>query len=211
MLNKYVCTRYMEPIISQRPHQAFLCRSFDAGMVGQLGDTINRTRGRSSAPDLPMLWSGETTGNKVLRYGTKLADGDLSSTNNGYLKMGGHGRLNSTRWNRTVRDFKTQVGRSFRDIVTPDKSTDVTMRGLPKYTYRLQVSRVLNAKRYRQKFLPLPGKYDVPPGQIPRGGLYPRVTDQVINGESTLYSNGLFNATPYRNISGTSFPAPPPK
>ena len=43
------------------------------------------------------------------------------------------------------------------------------------------------------------------------GGLYPRVTDQVINGESTLFSNGLFNATPYRNISGTSFPAPPPK
>ncbi len=201
----------MEPIISQRPHQSFLFKSFNEGPVGSIGETINRTRGRSSAPDLPMVWSSNTTGNKVLRYGTKICDGDVSTSNAGYLKLGGHGRLKDSRWTRGVHNFKTQVGYSFRDIVIPDKATEPWCRGLPKYTYRLQVSRVMNAKRYGQKFLPLPGKYDLPAGQIPRGGLFPRITDQQINNESTLYSNGLFNAMQSKNISGVGFPAPPPK
>lgn len=200
----------MEPIISNKPHQSFLFRSFDAGLVGQVGDTQNRIRGRSSAPDLPMVWSTDTSGNKILRYGTQMQDGNLDDIN-GHLKKGGHGRLSDTRWSRDFHSFKHQHGYSFRDIVTPDRATEPFMRGLPKYTYKSQVSRVFNARLQGEQFLPLPGPYEPPAGQIPRGGSYPRITDQFINGESSLYSNGLFNATQSKNISGVGFPPPPPK
>lgn len=193
----------MDPIISNRPHQDSIFRSFSAGMVGSLGDTINRVRGRSSAPDMPIVWNPITAGDKVNRYSTKLQDGDeYTALNSANVYDGGHGRLNSSRWDRGVHNFKVENGRSFRDIIPPDRRTEPLMNGLPKYTYRLQLSRLANAKVYGQKFLPAPGRYDLPPGDITRGGNYPRITDQQINGDATMYSNGLIGGPTTTIVNG---------
>ena len=182
----------MEPIITHQPHQTQNFRRFNAGPQHSLGETINRVRLRSSAPDLPMVWSQDTSGDKVLRKSNYIQDGDVNMFQGKY-GHGMHGRMSDTRWDRPVHSFKFQYGRRFRDIIPPDKSTDVTMRGLPKFTYRHQIARVYNVKHYGEKFLPLPGPYECPKGQIPRGGNYPRITDQQVNGEATAFSNGLFN------------------
>jgi hypothetical protein len=64
-----------------------------------------------------------------------------------------------------------------QDLRVPDLLHAPTLGGLPQYTYRNQIATLYNAKRTGFNFLPLPGPYEVSPGEMVRGGQVVRTTD----------------------------------
>lgn len=131
------------------------------GGVASVGDTVVSTRLKQSAPDLPMRTLAEDSGNNMPRFGSA-ADPV--------------GRTIDSNWGGR-RDFKTAIGWVMQDLRLPDMRVEPFVGSTGDYSWRNKLATVQELKPRGEYFLPLPGPYIPLPGELPRGGNVPSVTD----------------------------------
>ena len=105
-------------------------------------------------------------------------------------------RVYDSNW-QSGRNFKTRRGWRVEDIRAPDNLVEPFVSSLGDYTWRDKIATVYEARRTGNQFLPLPGPYQLSPGEIARGGSTVRVTDTL--GDSPLL--GLGNSVVASGIS----------
>lgn len=146
------------------------------GIVGSVGDVNCQVRLKHSSPDMPIRWSKDFSGSNTL-LGSVVQDGDENSFGGG----GSGPRVKDSNW-QSGRSFKTRRGWRVEDIRAPDNLVEPFVSSLGDYTWRDKIATVYEARRTGKQFLPLPGEYQLSPGEIPRGGSAVRVTDQTDEG-----------------------------
>ena len=132
--------------------------SVKPGKVGSVGDTLTCSQLATSYPDAP------------IRFSENYYRKDLGSyvTDQPYVY--------DSAWNMG-RSENTAYGMMQQDLRPPDKLHEPTLGSIPQYQFRNKIATVYEAKRTGNKFLPLPGRYAVAPGEMVRGGQVVRVTD----------------------------------
>lgn len=144
------------------------------GPVGSVGDVLVTPRLKQSAPDLPMRWSRWAYGQNAPYLGQNVQDGQVKSFNDGGTTARTvDGRIGGRR------DFKTNVGWRVEDVSKPDTMVEPFVSSLGDYSWRNRVATTYEARRTGENFLPVPGEYILPPGEMTRGGNSVRVTDVV--------------------------------
>lgn len=152
------------------------------GIVGSVGDVNCQVRLKHSSPDMPIRWSKDFSGSNTL-LGSVVQDGDENSFGGG----GSGPRVYDSNW-QSGRNFKTRRGWRVEDIRAPDNLVEPFVSSLGDYTWRDKIATVYEARRTGNQFLPLPGPYQLSPGEMARGGNSVRVTD--IAGEVAVVGVG---------------------
>jgi hypothetical protein len=129
------------------------------GLEASVGDALVTPQLATSTPDMPV------------RYDKQFYD----RPSNGSL-MTAQPYVIDSNWNMG-RTENTAYGLVQQDLRAPDKLHEPTLASVPQYMWRNQVATVYEAKRSGFKFLPLPGPYQVSPGEMVRGGQVVRTTD----------------------------------
>jgi hypothetical protein len=155
-----------------RPLNRWDYSSIRPGAVGSVGDVNMTPRLKHSHPEMPLRFEKAFSGKNEVFLGSNVSDG----THKGYDSGGGPARTVDSNWGGRRR-FTTRLGYVFQDIRTPDDLVVPVLGTTPNYSWRNQVATNFEAKRTGDLFLPLPKGYDLEPGQIPRGGTSPRITD----------------------------------
>lgn len=174
----------MEPIVNTRQlnnHQRIA-----PGRVGSLGVTNQTFRLKHSAPDMPLRNDPNFSGYKSLRLGSNVQDGATLSYDSG----GGPARTYDSNWN-SGRSFKVANGWYYQDLRAPDTRIEPLMGSTGRYDWYNRVANVYESKRTGDLFLPLPGPYQIAPGEVPRGGMTPRVTAEEGVSRDFLADNSL--------------------
>lgn len=142
-----------------KPKRLNQVESFRPGIVGSVGDANIFPQLAVSTPGLPIRWD-----NKFI---DRLDNGSLVT---------GQPYVYDSSWNMG-RSETTAYGLMQQDLRAPDKLHEPTLQGIPKLQWRNKIATVYEAKRTGDKFLPLPGPYQISQGEISRGGQILRVTD----------------------------------
>lgn len=148
--------------------------SIRPGAVGSVGGVNMQPRFKHSAPDLPIRWDPYFSGKREVPLGSNVSDGQTT----GYSSGGGPARTIDSNWGGR-RNFRTSHGWYYQDMRTPDKLVTSFLAATPDYSWHNKLAKNYEAKRTGNKFLPLPGGYQPSPGEVPRGGSEPRITDIV--------------------------------
>lgn len=165
---------------------------FSPGVVGPVGDVLVNTRLKHSAPDLPIRW--ENTLNQMQRLGANVQNGyPKNYQGNGFLTdILPLGQL------MNHNTFKTKYGWTYQDVRAPDKTYQPEMSQTFGSFDNLRAS-IINRTRTGIQFNKLPHGYGPAPGDVPRGGAVPRITD-IAAGDFTLEQDG-YNSVVTRNMS----------
>lgn len=139
------------------------------GVVGSVGDTLLSVRLKHSAPDLPLRFDTMTVGPKEKRLGSNVQDGDLKS----FDSKGGPARTLDSNW--LGRERRLAHGFKYQDLRAPDKRFEPIHMGAPGYEFDNRIATMYDIRRPGDQFLPLPGPYQITPGEVPRGGAAPRL------------------------------------
>lgn len=142
-----------------RPKRVNNMENARPGMVGSVGDAMITGQLATSMPDLPIRWD------------PVFAD----RSDNGSL-LTPQPYVFDSAWNMG-RHEQTAYGLIQQDLRAPDKLHEPTLGVVPQYQWRNKLATVYEAKRTGAKFLPLPGGYQVAPGEMVRGGQVVRTTD----------------------------------
>lgn len=173
-----------------KPYNRWDHSSIRPGPVGSVGDVLITPRLKSSLPG-NFNWDAEYYGNKESLYGSSVSDGSYVSFNSG----GGPARTLDSNWGMRRR-FRTMHGWYYQDLRAPDKNVEPEMGSLPQYNWRNRIATVNNAKSTGDLFMPLP-TVELPTDGLPRGGLFPRVTDVIGGAEDAGFDgNDTVNAGP---------------
>lgn len=144
-------------------------RQIRPGRVGAVGETIVIPRFRQSTPTMPWAYDPYYAGKRAYKLGSNVQDGDTV----GYDNMGGPARTLSKKFVGN-RSFKHQYGRTYHDIVQPDKRYSAWVSSLGDFTWRNKLATVRKLKTGNKFFSVLPGPYQPEPGDLARGGSTPR-------------------------------------
>lgn len=142
-----------------RPKRVNNMENARPGMVGSVGDAMITGQLATSMPDLPIRWD------------PLFAD----RPDNGSLLTAQPYTYDSA-WNMG-RHEQTAYGMIQQDLRAPDRLHEPTLGVVPQYAWRNKLATVYEAKRTGDKFLPLPGGYQVAAGEMVRGGQVVRTTD----------------------------------
>jgi hypothetical protein len=128
------------------------------GMVASVGDALTRVRLPQSAPE------SET------RYepGTGMAESGSMMSRQPYVY--------DYNWSMG-RNERTVVGLIQQDIRVADRLHEPVTAAEPRYDWYNKIGRLFESKRTGNMFLPLPGVYQLGPGEVARGGQVVRQTD----------------------------------
>jgi hypothetical protein len=142
------------------------------GPVGSVGDVLGMIRFKHSFPNQGLRFDPSYIGNKQNRLGSNVSDGNHKS-----FTTGGRGDpfVIDEPWNGH-RHQKVKHGTIIQDLRAPDKLHQPYLGSLPQLSWQNQIATVYNAKRTGNMFLPLPGPYQLSPGEVPRGGATPVIT-----------------------------------
>jgi|DEB19_MinimDraft_2_1074335.scaffolds.fasta_scaffold01197_7 hypothetical protein len=162
---------------ARRPMNRWNHDRIQPGPVGSVGDVNCQVRLKHSSPDMPLRWEPVFAGNNQPFLGSNVQNGQYVS----YVSGGAMARVNDSNW-QSGRSFKTRLGWVVEDITAPDNLVEPFVSSLGDYTWRDKIATVYEARRTGAQFLPLPGKYQLSPGEFPRGGNTVRVTD-IIGGD----------------------------
>jgi len=143
------------------------------GPISSIGDVNLQVRLKHSFPDAPLRYTREFSHKRIQRLGSNVTDGQYVNYDTG----AGPPKLIDKSFTGT-RDFKILHGYRFQDIRDLDRSTVPIDGSLPQYSWNNKIAQTYKSMHTGEKFLPLPGKYQLPDNEIPRGGNYPRVTDR---------------------------------
>jgi hypothetical protein len=142
-----------------KPKRLNQIESARPGMVASVGDSNIYPQLAVSTPGLPVRWDQV--------FYNRTDDGSLISR---------QPYVYDSAWNMG-RGEKTAYGIMQQDLRAPDKLHEPTLQSVPQYEWRNKIATVYEAKRTGDKFLPLPGPYQISVGEISRGGQILRVTD----------------------------------
>jgi len=145
------------------------------GQVGSVGDVLGQVRVRQSEPNMPFKYDKIFSGADEPFRGANIQDGYIGS----WTSQGMAAKVLDSNWEAN-RSFKTAVGWVHQDISAPDKMVTPVYQAQPSYSWVNRQAEVKKALVSGQNFLPLPGGYQPGPGDIPRGGQVPRVTDEAV-------------------------------
>jgi len=155
----------MDQVIVRRPFTG--SNTFiSVGKVGSVGDTNATQRLNQSTPEMPIRTLEWTTKNPLL--------GSYVGTM--------EPRIMSSNWSGN-RTFDTAVGYRFKNVEYADKTREPVMLGVSGtvggYPADTRAANVWDIKRTGKNFLPnfVGAPFVLPPGQLPRGGSYPRITN----------------------------------
>lgn len=154
----------MNGLSSDRPHNRWDYDSIRPGSVGSVGDVVMQVKLKHSAPDLPLRWDGWTYGKNESFLGSNVQDGDSS----GFTSGGRNATVLDTNWGYSD-GFKTQRGWKFQDLREPDKLVVPQDVATPQYSWKNKQAVNYEAKRTGNKFMPLPGAFELSVGGVPRG------------------------------------------
>ena len=176
------------------------------GWVGSVGDVLVTPRLKQSAPDLPTRYEAWAAGDNAVFLGSNVQDGQHISQSSG----GGPSRCIDSNWSGS-RSFKTRRGWYMEDIRAPDNFVEPYVSSLGDYSWRNKVATVYDSLRTGENFLPVPGQYRLAPGQVPRGGLVPRVTDVNFGDTAAnrLMSSAVLSSTAYTGQDFSTVPSRP--
>jgi hypothetical protein len=149
------------------------------GVVGSVGDTNMSIRFKQSTPDYPMRWDPLTAGEREVRYGTYVTDGSIPNL------LGAVGyRLIDHNWDiRRPRTFSHIT--KFQTVPTEDCSPSAMpiVGNTPQYAWKNQVATVMKGISQCGGMVPAIEPYQLPAGQLPRGGAVPRITTIDVYGD----------------------------
>lgn len=168
------------PLVSKeayRPLNRWDHDRIQPGNVHSVGDSITGIRLKHSFPDLPIRWDPTYSG---------VVNGELMGDNNcdGYPGLGhfnegmGEPRVFDSNW-PSYREFRTAHGWVYQDLRPEDRYDEPLLQSTPNAKWDNRVAETYRIRRSGFDFLPLPGGYHPSPGQTPRGGLVPEITDVV--------------------------------
>lgn len=160
------------------------------GQVGSVGDVLGQVRVKQSSPDMPFKYDPIFSEADEPFRGSNVQNGTLGS----WTSEGMAARTLDGLWEGR-RSFKTAVGWIHQDISTPDKMVTPVFQSQPSYSWVNRQAQVKRTLVSGENFLPLPGEFEPAPGDIPRGGQVPRITEEAIP-----------EAAPITNTSGDPFP-----
>lgn len=129
------------------------------GMVGSVGDANVTGQLAVSTPGMPVRFDPQF----------------YNRPDNGSLLTPQPYVLDSA-WNMG-RSENTDYGIIQQDLRAPDKLHEPIVGSIPQYQWRNKIATVYQAKRTGDRFLPLPGPYQVSQGEMVRGGQVVRTTD----------------------------------
>jgi hypothetical protein len=130
------------------------------GMVASVGDTLVVSQFARSMPDLPPRFDPNF-------YSTQESNGS---------KMTSQPYVSDSAW-AFGRSEQVAYGMMQQDLRAPDRLHEPTLQSTPQNMWNNQVATVYQSKRTGNKFLPLPGGYQVARGEMVRGGQVVRTTD----------------------------------
>ena len=176
------------------------------GPVGSVGDVIGSVRFKHSSPDAPLRFDPYFIASRLKVIGSQISDGDHAN----YVSGGYGARTLDTRWTPN-RSFKTNIGWYMQDLRPADKLVEPYVGTTLDYSWRNKIATTYDVKRTGSKFLPLPGGYQLAPGEEPRGAT-PRVTNvepgdyvqNIIDAPYTQGGNAYFQNVLGRSGNGTS-------
>lgn len=153
------------------------------GNVHSVGDAITGIRLKHSFPDLPIRWSKKFSGKK---NGCLMGDNNTDGYKMGYFNDGmGDPYVKDSNW-PSYREFRTPHGWVQQDLRPEDRTEEPILQSTPNAKWDTRVAEVYRVNRPGFEFLPLPGGYHPSPGEVPRGGLVPEITDVVTRQNDTL-------------------------
>ena len=139
--------------------------SIRPGVVGSVGDCVSSVKLRKSSSYLPPRYD-KMTSLDFERLGSHIQDGCIGGENASVVvKQLDH-----------VQGFKTAHGWIHDDLIPTDRARDSYMGEIHNYSYRSIVADIKRAKLSGEGFLPLPGGYEKPKSETPRGSQVPRVS-----------------------------------
>lgn len=147
------------------------------GPVSSVGDVNCQVKFKHSAPNLPLRWDPVFSKGNETRTGSNVTDG----THRNFLTNAGPPIIKDSNWEGD-RHFKIRHGWIYQDMREQDRTIQPWLGATPDYSWNNRVATIYNAKHTGEKFLPLPGQYALSPGEVVRGGSFPRVT-QVTSGD----------------------------
>lgn len=159
------------------------------GNVASVGDVVVSTRLKQSAPDLPMRVLEEDSGNNMPKFGSMTDQ---------------VGRLIDSNWGGR-RDFKTAVGFVIQDIRPADMNVEPFVGSMGDYSWRNKIATVHELKPRGEYFLPLPGPYIPIPGELPRGGNVPSITDIIDDQTPEISTAGRPSSSSWRQSNKANF------
>jgi len=162
------------------------------GAVGSVGDVLGSVRLHQSTPEMRMRWDTVFSPQNSPASGSNVQDGQKVSWESGF----GGARVVDGAFQGS-RGFKTNRGYVIEDITAADMMVEPFVSSLGDYTWRNKIATTYQALRTGKQFLPLPGGYQLSPGEMGRGGNMPGVMS-VAGGEG-VGSNPL-DLT--QNVSG---------
>lgn len=137
------------------------------GLVGPVGDVHCQPRLKHSCPELPIRWEVEFTADQP-RLGDLLSDGQPN----------GNHQVGDTNW-AMERQFRTGYGWKYEEAIHEDALVQPYVGTTLDYDWRNKIATVYDSMRTGENFLPIPGPYQLAPGEISRGGQQVRVTDVI--------------------------------
>jgi len=178
---------------ARRPLNRWANEWIQPGPVASVGDANAQVRFKHSAPDLPLRYPTFAHGEESY-LGSNVTDGSHRS----FQAAWGPPRAIDTNWGGH-RDFKVARGWRMQDLRAPDKRVEPFLGSTQNYMWQNKLATAFEARRTGSMFLPLPGGYNPAPGETPRGGLQPRVTNTV---GGTLGGGDTSGAGSLTEISG---------
>ena len=160
----------MLSLSARRPLDNWNYDSIRPGVVGQVGDANLNITFKSTFPG-DYREAPYTAGDKEVRYGSNVRDGDVDSP-----LTGSQGARVEDGFFGGMRDSQnTQRGWVFQNLKPEEMLDEPVMGSLPQYKWRNQVATIMNAAKSGEKFRDLPGGYKPGPFDLPRGGNKPGV------------------------------------
>ncbi len=141
----------------QKPfHSEFL----SPGSVGSVGDALQQVKLKHSFPDADLRFA--LTDAEMSAGGSNVQNGSTAN-----YEGNGIYRCLDSNWGGN-RDMKTAIGWEHQDLRAPDKRYEPAVA--PSFSsYDNLKYHIYESKRTGDKFLPLPGGYEPPPGNQSRG------------------------------------------
>lgn len=140
--------------------------TFSPGQVHSVGAPITQIRLKHDYPDAPIRWEAGTVGSAAERLGTY-------GNNTSHVGRGSPATLLTRRPQRLVSN-----GVFYQDLRIPDRNTIPLYGSMPQYSFSNLVGTIKQAEYIPDRLVALPGGFKPAPGDILRGGSYPRVLRQ---------------------------------
>lgn len=169
----------MESVSAYRQRNRHMNNFIQPGNVGAVGDVLGAVRLHQSMPDMPMRWDTTFSPGNDKRSGSNVQDGQSVSWESGF----GGARVVSGAFGGG-RQFRTNRGYIIEDIKPADMLVEPFVSSLGDYTWRNKIATTYQALRTGKQFLPVPGPYQLHPGELGRGGNVPTV--QTVEGVEPL-------------------------